>query len=150
MTTAINLNNHSIWQDFTEIISKIDLNGVVNNHLKTCNNKVIGYQDGDDFYEEIEFITPIDAKLISSSLNISSDEPLGSGWITLNFLLKAAKSSQTDEQIENEDEIEEIGELTLIFDSEMKYIDENWLIYIHSPFVIAKKDKNLAPQYTYS
>lgn len=36
MTTAINLNNHSIWQDFAEITAKIDLNGVVNNHLKTA------------------------------------------------------------------------------------------------------------------
>lgn len=145
--TAVNLNNHQIWQDFAEIIGKIDLIALVNNHLKACKYKVIGYQDGDDFYEEIEFITPIDAKLISSSLGITSEELLGSRWMTLNFLLKATKYPHKNESIESE-EIEEIGELTLIFDSEMKCIDENWLIYIHSLFVIAKKEKNVAPQLT--
>ncbi len=68
----INLSNHPIWQEFTEILNKIDLDALVANHLKACNYKVIGYQDENDFYEEIEFITPIEAEFISGSLNSSN------------------------------------------------------------------------------
>lgn len=87
---TINLSNHLIWQEFTEILNEIDLDALVANHLKACNYKVIGYQDENDFYEEIEFITPIEAEFISGSLNVTSKKKDESGWITINFLLKAA------------------------------------------------------------
>ncbi|MBW4601670.1 MAG: hypothetical protein KME29_19375 [Calothrix sp. FI2-JRJ7] len=135
---TINLSNHPIWQEFTEILNKIDLNALVVNHLKACNYKVIGYQDKNDFYEEIEFITPIEAEFISGSLNVTSEKKDESGWITINFMLKAATLTQDGKSLHHQDEIDEIAELTLIFDSNMKCIDENWLIYIESPFIVTK------------
>ncbi len=41
----------------------------------------------------------------------------------------------------NDDDDDEIGELTLIFNSKMGFIDENWMIDVDSPFIIAKRGK---------
>lgn len=139
---TINLSNHPIWKEFTELLNKIDLDTLVVNHLKACNYKVIGYQDENDFYEEIEFITPLEANFVSGSLNVTSEKD-ESGWITVNFLLKAARLTQDDQSLNYQDEIDEIAELTLVFDSNMKCIDENWLIYTESPFVVAKAKNSM-------
>ncbi len=142
---AFNLNNHQIWQDYTEILAQLNLNMLVMKHLEDCNYKVIGYQDKDEFYDEIEFITPIETEFISSSLGMSGKQPDASRWVTLNFLLKATSSHSEDKSIMN-DEIKEIGELTLVFDSNLKCIDESWLIYTESPFVLAKHYKDLTQE----
>jgi hypothetical protein len=99
----------------------------------------------DEFYEEIEFISPIEAELVSSSLGMTSSLPERSRWITLNFLLKAATSAQESQPI-SENEIEEIGELSLVFDPNMECIDESWVIYTESPFVVAKREKDLTQE----
>ncbi|RUT09820.1 hypothetical protein DSM106972_003150 [Dulcicalothrix desertica PCC 7102] len=104
---------------------------------------MIGYQDENDFYEEIEFITPIEANFISGSLNVTSEKKDESGWITINFMLKAATLTQDGKSLHHQDEIDEIAELTLIFDSKMKCIDENWLIYIESPFIVARAKNSM-------
>jgi hypothetical protein len=139
---AFNLNNHPIWHEYAEILAQLDLKMLGISHLQACNYKVIGYQDEDKFYDEIQFIAPIDVEFVSSSLGITGKELDTSRWITLNFLLKASISPQESESILNE-EIREIAELTLVFDSNMNCIDENWLIYTESPFVVAKQEKNL-------
>ena len=36
-----------------------------------------------------------------------------------------------------------MGELTLILDTNQKVVDENWLIDIESPFVVAKSQPDL-------
>ncbi|BAZ12261.1 hypothetical protein NIES4071_40910 [Calothrix sp. NIES-4071] len=136
---AFNLNNHSIWQEFAVILGQINPNALAKSHLEACNYKVMGYYDEDDYYEEVEFITPIDVELTSSSLNLKNQETNTSRWVTLNFSLKAVNAHK-EQSVDNEDEIEEVGELKLIFDSNMNFIDENWEIYIESPFVIAKKE----------
>jgi hypothetical protein len=42
------------------------------------------------------------------------------------------------------DDVEKrIGELILIFDSNLEFIDENWLIDVKSPFVVAKRGQDL-------
>lgn len=142
---AFNLDNHQIWKDYTEILAQLNLNMLVMKHLEDCNYKVIGYQDEDEFYDEIEFITPIETEFISSSLGMSGKQPDASRWVTLNFLLKATSSHSEDKSIMN-DEIKEIGELTLVFDSNLKCIDESWLIYTESPFVVAKHYKDLTQE----
>ncbi len=139
---AFNLDNHPIWHEYAEILENLDLNLLVESHLQACNYKVIGYQDEDTFYDEIQFITPINAEFISSSLGIEGKKIEATRWITLNFLLKASISAQESTSFPNE-ENQEIAELTLIFDSSMTCIDENWLIYIESPFVLAKQEKDL-------
>ncbi len=142
---AFNLDNHQIWKEYTEILAQLNLNTLVMKHLEDCNYKVIGYQDEDEFYDEIEFITPIETEFISSSLGMSGKQPDASRWVTLNFLLKATSSHFEDKSIMN-DEIKEIGELTLVFDSNLKCIDESWLIYTESPFVLAKHYKDLTQE----
>ncbi len=139
---TFNLNNHPIWQDFAIILGQIDPNALAMSHLEASNYKVNGYFDEDDYYEEVEFITPIEAKLVSSSLGLKNQVTEAGCWITLNFSLKASTSPHQEQSLDNDtkDEIEEIGELTLIFDSNMNFIDENWVIYIESPFVVAKKE----------
>lgn len=139
---TFSLKNHSIWQDFAVILDKIDPNALVMEHLEACNYKVMGYYDEDDYYEEVELITPIEAKLISSTLGFKNQETDAGCWVTLNFSLKASTSAHKEQSFDNDtkDEIEEIGELTLIFDSNMNFIDENWVIYIESPFIVAKKE----------
>lgn len=135
---AVNLNNHPIWEEFALILGQINPNALAKSHLSACNYKVMGYYDENDYYEEVEFITPIEAELTSSSLGLANKEANGSRWITLNFSLLAA-NARKEQSVDNEDEIE-VGELKLIFDSNMNFIDENWEIYIESPFVVAKKE----------
>ncbi|GET35954.1 hypothetical protein [Microseira wollei] len=142
---TVNLNNHPIWHQLAEILAQIDVNSLAMHHLKNCNYKVMGYQDEDEFYEEIEFTSPIEAELVSSSLGMTSSLPERSRWITLNFLLKAATSAQESQPI-SENEIEEIGELSLVFDPNMECIDESWVIYTQSPFVVTKREKDLTQE----
>jgi hypothetical protein len=139
---TFNLKNHSIWQDFAVILDTIDPNGLAMEHLEACNYKVMGYYHEDDYYEQVELITPIEVKLVSSTLGLKNQETDTRCWITLNFLLKAVTSpyKQQSPDDDTEDKTEEIGELKLIFDSNMNFIDENWVIYIESPFVVAKKE----------
>ncbi|MEG4323447.1 MULTISPECIES: hypothetical protein [unclassified Microcoleus] len=88
-------------------------------------------------------IHPICAELVSRSLgtNIINNHPT-CDWIKLKFLLKADLSA-SDNNVVSDDGDEEVGELTLILDANIKVIDENWLIDIESPFVIAKSQPDL-------
>jgi hypothetical protein len=129
---AFSLKDHQIWHDYSEVLAQLNLNMLVRKHLEDCNYKVIGYQDEDEPYDEIE-------------LGMSGNQPDISRWVTLNFLLKAANSHSEEKSI-MDDEIKEIGELTLVFDSNLQCIDESWLIYTESPFVIAKHYKDLTQE----
>lgn len=139
---TFDLKNHPIGQEFAEILDKIDPNALAIQHLEDCNYKVMGYYDEEDYYEEVEFMTPIEAKLVSSTFGLKNQETNAGCWITLNFLLKAVTSLYKQQSPDNdtEDKTEEIDELKLVFDSNMNFIDENWVIYIESPFVVAKKE----------
>lgn len=39
---------------------------------------------------------------------------------------------------------DEIGELTLILDANLKVVDENWSVDVESPFVVATRPKEKA------
>ena len=45
------------------------------------------------------------------------------------------------QSMQNDEDDDEIGELTLVFNSKMGFIDENWIIDVDSPFIIAKRGK---------
>ncbi|MCC3405222.1 MAG: hypothetical protein JGK17_06420 [Microcoleus sp. PH2017_10_PVI_O_A] len=142
--SAVTLTNHQIWDELAKILAPIDVSLLATQHLESCNYKIKGYWDSNNkFYEEITFIHPICAELIGRSLgtNITNNHPT-SNWIKLNFLLKADLSANKNNLVSDEGD-DEIGELTLILDANLKVIDENWLIDIESPFVVAKSQPDL-------
>jgi len=141
---AVTLTNHKIWDELAKILEPTHINHLATQHLESCNYKILGYWDSNNkFYEEIAFIHPICAELVSRSLgtNMIDNHPT-SHWIKLKFLLKADLSA-SENNLVSDDGDDEIGELTLILDTNQKVIDENWLIDLESPFVVAKSQPDL-------
>jgi hypothetical protein len=141
---AVTLTNHQIWDELAKLLAAIALNHLIEKHLESCNYKIRGYWDSNNkFYEEIAFIHPIYAELIGRSIgtNIINNHP-SSDWIKLKFLLKADLSTSENNMV-SDDGDDEIGELTLILDTNLKVIDENWSIDLESPFVVAKIQPDL-------
>ncbi|WP_377476973.1 MAG: hypothetical protein P2A85_00420 [Microcoleus anatoxicus] len=132
------MTDYQIWDELAQLLAPIALNHLIEKHLQSCNYKIRGYWDNNKFYEEIVFIHPICAELIARSLgtNIINNHPT-SHWIKLKFLLKADLSAVENNLVIDDGE-DEIGELTLILDTNLKVIDENWSLDIESPFVVAK------------
>ncbi|MBD2183068.1 hypothetical protein H6S82_10515 [Planktothrix sp. FACHB-1355] len=113
-------------------VDSTDANALVTEHLELCNYKVSGYWDEkDEFYEEITLPRSLSAEVISSSIGVTDREE----WIQLKFVLKADKLASEDKPSHGEVE-KKIGEVILIYDKNMEFIDENWQIDIESPFVI--------------
>ena len=123
------------------MLTQIDLKALVREHLEDCDYKISGYWDENEYYEEITFVSFPYAELVSSSLDITVGENDNSHWIKLKFLLKAETSVDLDKPVSDVEK--RIGELTLIFDSNLEFIDENWLIDVKSPFVVAKRGQDL-------
>ena len=137
----VDLNNRPIWKYFEEMLALIDIKAMVREHLEDCHYKISGYWDENEYYEEIAFVGYPNAELVSSSLGITVGENDNSHWIKLKFLLKAETSVDSDKPVSDVEK--RIGELTLIFDSNLEFIDENWLIDVKSPFVVAKCGQDL-------
>lgn len=131
------------WDELAKILEPIHISLLATQHLESCNYKIRGYWDSNKFYQEIAFIHPIYAELIGRSIgtNIINNHST-SHWIKLKFLLKADLSAGENNLL-SEDGDDEIGELTLILDANLKVIDEKWSIDIESPFVIAKIQPDL-------
>ena len=116
--TTLQLKNHQIWQDLTEILENLDTNSLVQKHLEQCCYTINGYWDEQDkYYESITLPHPIEAKLVSSFVGITQDNRfLKLKFSLMNFL-------------------ENIGELVLIYNENLELIDENWLLDIDSPML---------------
>ncbi|MEG5138477.1 MULTISPECIES: hypothetical protein [unclassified Microcoleus] len=142
--SVVNWENHQVGDEIDKLLAPIDINHLVTQHLESCNYKIKGYWDNNNkFYEEIAFIYPICAELIGRSLGTNMiDNHSTSHWIKLKFLLKADLSAGENNLVSDDDD-EEIGELTLILDTNQTVIDENWLIDVESPFVVAKSQPDL-------
>ena len=140
---AVTLTNYQIWDELAQLLAPIAQNHLIKKHLESCNYKIRGYWDNNNFYEEIAFVHPICAELIARSIgtNIINNHST-SHWIKLKFLLKADLSADENNLV-SDDGDDEIGELTLILDANLKVIDENWLIDLESPFVVAKIQPDL-------
>ncbi|NES63954.1 MAG: hypothetical protein F6K24_01010, partial [Okeania sp. SIO2D1] len=120
MTIQIELKNHPVWQDLTEVIEKLDANSLVTEHLELCDYKICGYWDEEDKYSE-EIILPhsLPAELVSNSIGVTNKKR----WIKLKFVLNA-----------NNIATQYLGELTIIYDKNMQFLDANWQINIDSIF----------------
>ncbi|MDY7005150.1 MAG: hypothetical protein SWX82_14720 [Cyanobacteriota bacterium] len=118
--TQIELKNHPVWQDLTEVIENLDANSLVREHLELCDYKICGYWDEEDkYYEEIILPRSLSAELVSNSIGVTNKKR----WIQLKFILKA-----------NNIAAQNLGEITIIYDENMQFLDENWQINIDSLF----------------
>ena len=120
--TTLQLKNHQIWQDLTEILENLDTNSLVQKHLEQCCYTINGYwNEQDRYYELITLPHPIEAKLVSSFVGVTQDKRfLKLKFSLMNFL-------------------ENIGELVLIYNENLELIDENWLLDIDSPLLVLDK-----------
>lgn len=115
----ITLKDHPVWQDLSEIVQNIDTISLVQTHLELINYKISGYwDDNDQFYEEITLPSQVFSQLISSGITFNSNQRR----IQLKFAL-------------NTDTAEKLGELTLIYDENLEFIDENWQLNLDSPSI---------------
>lgn len=124
--TNLELKNHPVWQDLTEILENIDANKLVTEHLELCDYKISGYWDeNDEFYEEVLLPRSLTAKLISSSIGMTGRKR----WIQMKFFLEVNQINFEVQYIANNSL--KIGELILIYDENLEFVDENWQININ-------------------
>ncbi|KAF3884133.1 MULTISPECIES: hypothetical protein [Nostocales] len=129
----IKLKNHPVLHDLTDLLQNIDANTLVKEHLSLCNYKVCGYWDEQDkYYEEITLPPTIDAELTSSSIGVTHNKR----FLQLQFILTALKNGVEGNSSPNNKL--HIGELGLIYDENLEFIDENWQLYVDSPFLDIK------------
>ena len=123
--TTLKLKNHQIWQDLTEILENLDTNSLVQKHLEQCCYTINGYWDEQDkYYESITLPHPIEAKLVSSFVGVTQDNR----FLKLKFSLMNFP--------------ENIGELVLIYNENLEFVDENWLLDIDSPLLDKRQFTN--------
>jgi len=73
--------------------------------------------------------SPLSAELASSSIGFTGRQR----WIQLKFDLKADTQDRLNYQ-----EPQKIGELTLTYNENLEFLDENWRLDVSSPLLIAK------------
>ncbi|MHC0066168.1 hypothetical protein ACWATR_25205 [Nostoc sp. UIC 10890] len=130
--TRLELKNHQVWQDLTEIFQSLDANLLVQEHLDQCDYKVCGYWDEqDEYYEKITLPRTLEAELVSSSIGVTHEE----SFLQLKFLLIADAVDNTKTASSN---AQKLGELVLVYDENVEFIDENWLLDVDSPFLVKR------------
>ncbi|ODH03166.1 hypothetical protein A4S05_20705 [Nostoc sp. KVJ20] len=128
--TRLELKNHQVWQDLTEILQSLDANVLVKEHLEQCNYQVCGYwDDQDEYYEKITLPSNLEAELVSSSIGVSQRER----FLKLKFLLMVSAGDTTQAPNNN---TQKIGELVLVYDENLEFVDENWLLDIDSRMLV--------------
>jgi hypothetical protein len=127
--TRLELKNHQVWRDLTEILESLDANILVQEHLDQCDYKVCGYwNEQDEYYETITLPRTLGAELVSSSIGVTHKER----FLQLKFFLitDAVNASQTQNNY-----TQKIGELVLVYDENLEFVDENWLLDVDSPML---------------
>jgi hypothetical protein len=126
--TQLELKNHQVWQDLTKVLENIDINALVREHLEACNYKVCGYWDDEDtYYEEILLPRTLISELISSSIGFTGKER----FLQFNFIL----NTPVDASERLSDKTQKIGEIVLIYNENLEFIDERWVIDMDCPFL---------------
>jgi hypothetical protein len=120
--TKLQLKNHQVWRDLSEILETLDANALVKKHLELSDYKICGYWDEQDkYYETITLPRILEAELVSSSIGVTYKER----FLQLRFFLIASAVDGT----------QKLGELVLIYNENLEFIDENWLLDIDSPIL---------------
>jgi hypothetical protein len=126
----LELKNHPVWKDLTEILENLDSDTLVREHLNACGYRVYGYWDEQDqYYEEVVLPENLQAELVGSSINVSH----GERSLRLKFSLKFDRDRESSLH-----EAEPIGELVLIYNEDLEFMDENWLLEVMSPALKVK------------
>lgn len=130
------LKEHPIWHSVTQTLAQINPNQIASYHLQVCQAGINGYWDeNNQFYETIRFTQLPTPELISISLGLTPKETGNTNWLQLKYSLTIPSS--TDSAALHPSSATTIGELNLILDDSLEVIDENWLIDIRSPYVLA-------------
>jgi hypothetical protein len=126
--TTLQLKNHPVWQDLTEILENLDPNTLAKEILEECFYTITGYWDEQDkYYESITLPHTTTAELISSFVGFSNNKR----FLKLAFSLLAYFSPIQEEN----QQIKKIGELVIIYNENMEFIDENWILEIDYPLL---------------
>ena len=127
--TQLELKAHPVWQDLSSLVENIDSDALIREHLEACEYRIDGYWDEQDRYHE-EIILPsiLAADLVSSSIGFKRKER----FLQLKFNLNTAgadcsKGNQLNQQSHK------IGELVLIYNENLEFIDESWSLDLDSP-----------------
>ena len=133
----VNLQNDPIWNQLDDLSRRVNPETLALAHIEECENKIRGYWHGSEHYEEIYFTSPLRAELESISVKKRKSVPHNFRSVKMNFLL-FGQPVPSQSQLTDEDD-DEIGELTLVFNDQMEFIDENWIIDVESPLIVAKR-----------
>ena len=140
----VNLQNDPIWNQLDDLSRRVNPETLALAHIEECENKIRGYWHGSEHYDEIHFTSPLRAELESISVKNRRSVPQHFRSVRMSFLL-FGQPLPSQSQLTDEDD-DEIGELTLVFNEKMEFIDENWILDVESPFIIAKQS-NRSPSY---
>ena len=150
----VKVETHPVWDELAKLVTQIDAESLARQHLAKGPNKLRGYWDGDEHYEEIIFTSPLRSELITLSLQTPTNGHDTSRHLTMTFLLKgdtgADKAHHVSSSIPSseergvrtsldDDDDDEVGELMLTFNQNMTLVDENWLLDLDSPHICAQK-----------
>lgn len=120
------LKAHPIWNDVSQALAQVDSISIAEQHLKDCDYRIEGYWDEkDQFYELVQFFHRPRLRLLSCSFGVTEGQ---SNRLWLRFVLEVETATA---------DFEEVGELTLLLNDELKVMDENWAVDVKSPFVSA-------------
>jgi hypothetical protein len=126
----LELKNHPVWHDLTEILERLDSDALIQEHLGECDYKVCGYWDEQDrYYDEITLPRSLESALVSSSIGVTQSERS----LKLRFVLRVAETPSGTTK-----NLQKIGELLLIYNESLEFIDENWLLEVGSPLLKVK------------
>jgi hypothetical protein len=134
----LELKNHPVWHDLTEILERLDSDALIREHLQECDYKVCGYWDErDEYYEEIVLPRSLESVLVSSSIGVTRAERS----LKLAFVLEATgdaldQSDGFDRSVEN---LQKIGELVLVYNENLEFVDESWVLEVGSPLLRVKR-----------
>jgi hypothetical protein len=130
--TKLELKNHQVWDDLTEILANLDANALVQEHLELCDYTVCGYWDEqDEYYEEIILPRTLVASLVSSSIGVTNTKRF--------FQLKFALLDSNPVAISQGISMGSFGTLVLVYDENLEFVDENWVIDVSFSSVEVKR-----------
>ncbi|SRR5579883_192514 len=131
--TQLELKNHQVWQDLTKVLETIDSNALAREHLDACNYTVSGYWDEEDtYYEEIILPHNLELELTSSSIGFTGKER----FLQLKFILNLPD----DASDELSRKPHKIGEIVLIYNENLEFLDEHWVLDVDSPWLELKQE----------
>jgi hypothetical protein len=123
----LELKNHPVWRDLTEILDNLDGDRLVREHLDECDYKICGYWDEQDkFYEEVILPRILESELVSSAIGLAG----GKRTLQLRFALKVLGDVTGKDQRSHSSQ--KIGELLLIYNENFEFMDENWVLDIEA------------------